>query len=408
MANRKKKEPILGKKKVIDEDVYSLAVKRIDRAYELMDTIIVMFSGGKDSTACLNLVLDAAKKRNIKKVEVHFFDEEAIPYETEEYVRRVSKIPEVDLKWWCLPIRHRNACSVTSPWWFPYAPEDKEKWVRPLPPEGLTELKGYPKEIKNRITIPEINGLLFPAKEYGNVGVVMGIRASESLTRTRAILNSKTRDDTHIIKFDDGTSQGNIFKIYPVYDWQTSDIWTAPRKFNWDYNTAYDVMDKMGIRPDSQRCAPPYGEEPMRGLYQFKECFPNIWGKMSMRVEGSATAARYSNTVLYAARKVPEKPENITWHNFIIYWIKKHPEKYQSQVSNRVKGFINTHTKKTKDPILKTPHPLSGVGWDFLLKIAVRGDYKDRQTPNWANDDKDYIKMKGKYNAERYSQPTHK
>lgn len=404
----KNRKPLLGKKKVIDKDVHSLALQRIEKAFDLMDSIIVMFSGGKDSTACLNLVLEEAKKRKVKTIEAHFFDEEAIPYETEDYVRRVSKLPAVDLKWWCLPVRHRNACSATSPWWFPYAPEDKKKWVRPLPPEGLIKLKGFPTVKKDRITIPEINGLLFPPEKYGNVGVVMGIRASESLTRTRAILNSRTRDNIHIIKYDDGSSQGNIYKVYPVYDWKTSDIWVAPRKFNWDYNSAYDIMDKAGITPDAQRCAPPYGEEPMRGLYQFKECFPNIWDKMSTRVEGASTAARYSNTVLYAAKQVPEKPENVSWENFIRHWVKKHPEPYKSQVAERIQKFMITHSKKTKDPILKSAHPHSGIGWDFLLKIAVRGDYKDRKTPTWAMNEDQYINMKRRYNADRYRQPTHK
>ena len=115
---------------------------------------------------------------------------------------------------------------------------------------------------------------------------------------TRAILSGRKREDVHILRYDEGSSQGNIYKVYPVYDWSTKDIWTAPKKYGWDYNPAYDLMDKMGIKPNDQRCAPPYGEEPMRGLYQFRELFPDIWGKMQTRVDGAATAARYSNTVL--------------------------------------------------------------------------------------------------------------
>ena len=355
----------------------------------------------------MNLVLEASKRKNIKKIEVHFFDEEAIPYETEHYVRRVSELPNVDLKWWCIPIRHRNGCSKKNPWWFPYAPEDKEKWVRPLPPEGITHLDKYPTEIKKRLTIPEINGYLFNPQEYGNVGVVMGIRADESLTRTRAILNSRNRENTHIIKYDDGSSQGNVYKVYPIYDWSTSDVWRAPKKFGWDYNRAYDVMDKMGISPDDQRCAPPYGEEPMRGLYQFRECFPDIWGKMQSRVEGAATAARYSNTLLYSAKQNPEKPDNLSWEEFIAHWIKQHPKPYDTLVAQNIKLFIRTHYKKTKDKLQKTPHPKTGIGWDFLLKIAVRGDFKGRKTPTWAMTDEQYIKMKGKYDAERYKKSTH-
>lgn len=404
MANK------LGKKKVIDRNVYDLAVERVHRTYELFDTVVVMFSGGKDSTACLNIVLDVAKERGVKKVPVYHFDEEAIPYETEDYVRRVANLPEVDFHWLCVPIRHRNACSYNQPWWFPWAPEDKEKWVRPLPPEAITDLKGYPKNPEQRMTVPEMNGFLFDPQKFGNVAIVMGIRADESLTRTRAILNSQSREEKHIIKYDEGTSKGNVYKSYPVYDWSTKDIWTAPKKFNWDYNTAYDLMDKMGIRPNDQRCAPPYGEEPMRGLYQFRELFPSIWGKMQNRVDGAATAARYSNTVLYSFGKNPEKPSNMTWHEFIKFWVDKHPEPYRTQVASRIQGWIKQHYNKTKEPILdKAAHPRTGISWDFLLKIAVRGDFKGRKQPSILGGGVDEtLKIKRKYDEARFKSATHK
>ena len=399
----------LGKKKIIDRNVHELALERIRTAYDRFDTIAVMFSGGKDSTACLNLVLEVAKERGIKKVPVHHFDEEAIPYETEHYCRRVASHPLVEFYWWCIPVRHRNACSLKQPFWYPWGIEDKHRLVRPMPPEGLSELEGYPQEPDERVTVPEINGYLFKPEVHGNVGIVMGIRADESLTRTRAILNSRNREDTHIIKYDEGTAQGNIYKVYPIYDWSTKDVWTAPKKLGWDYNTAYDLMDKMGVKPNDQRCAPPYGEEPMRGLYQFKELFPDIWGPMSRRVDGAATAARYSNTVLYSYGKNPEKPPNMTWHEFMKFWIDKHPEPYRTQVAQRVRGFIRNHYNKTDEPIMdKAAHPRTGVSWDFLLKIAVRGDFKGRKQPNILGGTDEALKAKRKYDEARFRSPTHK
>ena len=35
-------------KNFIERDVYSLSIERIERLYKLFDTIVVMFSGGKD------------------------------------------------------------------------------------------------------------------------------------------------------------------------------------------------------------------------------------------------------------------------------------------------------------------------------------------------------------------------
>jgi predicted phosphoadenosine phosphosulfate sulfurtransferase len=74
------------KKREINRNVYDLALERINRTYDIFDKVVIMFSGGKDSTVCLNLTLQVAKERNKLPLEVYFFDEEAIPYETIDYV----------------------------------------------------------------------------------------------------------------------------------------------------------------------------------------------------------------------------------------------------------------------------------------------------------------------------------
>ena len=51
------------KKEEVDKSVLDLAYERINNAYDQFDTISVSFSGGKDSTACLNLTLEVARKR---------------------------------------------------------------------------------------------------------------------------------------------------------------------------------------------------------------------------------------------------------------------------------------------------------------------------------------------------------
>ena len=394
----------ISKKKEISKDVLSLAKERIKIAFDRFDTVAVSFSGGKDSTACLNITLEEAKRRGIKKTPVFFFDEEAIPFETEDYVRRVAADPAVDLRWFCLPVRHRNGCSREEPWWFPWAKEAQEKWVRPLPPEAITELKGLPTKEQERITIPEAVGLLFDPRKDGSVGMVMGIRADESLTRTRAILSGRNRDDLHIIPWSDGTAKNKgLHKVYPIYDWKTADVWTAPQRFNWDYNTSYDVMTYAGISPSDQRCAPPYGEEPMLGLYQFSVCFPDIWGKMQRRVKGADTAARYSRTVLYSYNQRPQKPDDLSWQEFCTNWIEKHPDPYRQIIKERIKSEIKRHCEKTKDPILQTPHPSTGIGWDYLIMLAVRGDFKGRKQPAPASgvSKEAFLKAKIKYDQER-------
>lgn len=377
----------IRKKRAVERNVYDLAVERVRTAYELFDTVAVSFSGGKDSTACLNITLEVA--RDLGKLPLHVFhyDEEAIPYETEQYVRRVAELPDVELQWYCLPIKHRNGCTRRHPYWYPWAPEDEEKWVRPLPPEAITfdMVPGFPEEVEHRPTMPESVGLVLPPREYGRVGMVMGIRADESITRTRAVLMRNSKESVYFIKeFNEGReggfNKGNLQKVYPVYDWRTVDIWTAPGVKGWDYNRAYDRMEQAGMRHHDQRCAPPYGEEPMRGLWTFACCFPDIWDKMQTRVPGAATSARYATTELYSYGKQPEKPSEMAWEDWVKQWVDKHPEPYRTMIAKNIKGWMDSHYRKTVEPILpKTPHPLTGMSWHFLLAIAIRGDYKNRK-----------------------------
>jgi hypothetical protein len=42
------------------------------------------------------------------------------------------------------------------------------------------------------------------------------------------------------------------------------------------------------------------------------------------------------------------------------------------------------------------------MSWNFLLRIAMRGDFKERKVPSFSNDPKVIASMKKKYEEERY------
>lgn len=383
------------KKLAVDQDVWTLALERVRHTYELFDHVAVSFSGGKDSTVTLHVVLEVAAELGRLPVRVFFFDEEAIPFETIDYVRRVAGRDDVELEWYCLPVQHRNACSREHPWWWPWAPEDEARWCRPLPEEAITELAGFPVEPPEaRLTMPDAAPLLFPPA-LGNCAMFMGIRAAESLTRQRAV--SRRRLDNYIIPWT-----RNVWKSYPVYDWSTRDVWTAPAQFGWDYNRSYDVMEMCGMSHHDQRCAPPYGEEPMRGLWTFAHCFPDIWAPMSQRVPGAATAARYATTELYSYGKVDPPPSGVTWEDHVRKLVGQHPASERAQVAGRVREWIRWHYDATPDPILPTArHPVTGVSWQALAMIADRGDYKDRKQLQPGNDPATKERLARGYEAER-------
>jgi len=362
-------------KEYIEENVYIESKNRIKYLYESFDNVVVNFSAGKDSTVVLNLTIEVAAELN-KEVIVNFFDEEAIHPPTIEYAYRVANQKGVQFNWYCLEFKHRNACSNEEPFWYCWDKEKRDLWVRELPESDslITEHKKF----KKGMSFQEFSSLL-PDRSVGTTVIMTGVRTQESFRRMKAVAVKK--NDNYIAR------EGHVAHAHPIYDWSSEDVWLAVTKFDWDYNKTYDVMNQTGLhnRFLAQRVCPPFGEEPLRGLWMYAECFPEMWHKMLNRVDGVATAWRYANTDIYGYGKI-EKPEDATYKK----WAEMLLESYDTVNSNTVKKNINDiirrHFQKTKDPIPDDDvHPLTGTGWAFLCKLIIKGDFKGRTAPTLEN-----------------------
>jgi len=379
----------IGKKKHQETNVYEKALERAEYLFDNYDNVVVMFSGGKDSTAVLQICLEVKEKKNIKKpLEVIFFDEECIHPPTIEYMERVSKFPDVNLKWFCLPVKHRNACSYDEPWWYTWDKNKKDLWVRDLPEQAITE---HPLWVDDAdIDVESFTKMLYEGKHYA---IVLGIRTQESIRRYRAIASKQgelawLQETKRAMNVEKGKHRYiRATNGYIVYDWSSEDVWRYVLEKGYDYNKTYDIYNKTELYNSlgQQRVCPPFGEEPLRSLHLYRECFPDLWEKMLYRVDGVATAMRYANTELYGtgmggSTKISAKPKDKDWRQFFDVILDNYDGEQKRQMKGQVNKLIKRHYNVTDDKIPdEKPHMISGANWKFFTKILLKGDLKDRQ-----------------------------
>jgi predicted phosphoadenosine phosphosulfate sulfurtransferase len=354
----------------VEQDCYNAALDRIRRLYDMFDKVVVSFSGGKDSTCVLNTALAVAHERRRLPLDVYFVDEEACYPETIEYVERVAARNDVRLKWVCLPIEHRNACSRSQPWWNCWDPKAKDRWIRPLPAGAIT-LENCP-GFRMGMKLHDLGPLLYGPK-CGTVADLTGIRTQESIRRLTVLLMKE--HDNYI----SGPDFGYRYKCKPIYDWKTEDVWLATQKFGWDYNRAYDVQAMLGSSPSVQRVTPPFGEEPLMGLWKYKQGWPDLWDKMLARVDGVNAAGYYALTDLYGTA-LKEPPQGMTWQDWTHSLIKLYGPEQQKEIAANIAQAIRSHQKKTNRPIPEVESdPHSGLSWKFIALMVARGDLKGRK-----------------------------
>jgi len=368
-------------KKYQEYTVLQATKERIKIVFDNFERIYVSFSGGKDSSVMLHLVMDEAIKRN-KKVGVLIIDLEAQYNDTINHLYKMVEIykDNIDLHWACLPMLLRNAVSNFEPRWACWDPGKKDIWVRQMPDFAKTE-KDYP----FYVPFMEFEEFMVLFGEWYSQGKLtagfIGIRADESLHRYCAIARTKIGLTFNNYRWTTKV-KNNLYNIYPIYDWKTEDIWIFHGKYkNKSHNKIYDKMNMAGVKLSDQRLCQPYGDDQRKGLWLYHILEPETWYRLIIRVNGANSGALYiqekGNMTGY--NKIT-KPDGHTWESFCNLLLKTLPKKTRNHYMFRFKKFMSGWKDRGYEKIPdEAPLELENMcwvpSWRRMCKVILRNDY---------------------------------
>lgn len=234
-------------KKVTEaKNVYELAQERLRMIFSEFDNIYVSFSGGKDSGVLLNLCIDYIRRNKLnRKIGVFHMDYEIQYRMTIDYVDRMIEANKdiIEVYRVCAPFRVATCTSMYQSFWRPWEKSKKELWVRSMPENSMTEedfpffnttMWDYEFQMRFAKWIHDKNDAV-------RTCCLIGIRTQESFNRWRCIYLNRKYQMYHTYRWT--SKVGNdIYNAYPIFDWKTTDVWTANGKFHWDYNVLYDML----------------------------------------------------------------------------------------------------------------------------------------------------------------------
>ena len=108
----------MATKLYLDKNVLEASTERISKAFDYFERLYISFSGGKDSSVMFHLVMNEAKRRNVK-VGVLIIDLEAQYSDTINHINHMIEMYKdyIDLHWVCAELLLRNAVSNYQPRW---------------------------------------------------------------------------------------------------------------------------------------------------------------------------------------------------------------------------------------------------------------------------------------------------
>lgn len=345
-------------KKYLDIDVYEAAKQRIKHVMNLFDSVLVAFSGGKDSLCVLNLVKEVYSELGIKeKVKVFFRDEELIPDNVIEFVKKIAESGEYDFRYYAIPLKSTKFILGNTVEYIQFDPS--REWLR-NPPEYAIRLPEGDKRIFSQYEADEF----ICQNEKGKVAIINGIRADESLVRLRSCINKKNEN------YINATESKRIKLVKPIYDWTEKDIFVYFCKNDIRY---CDIYDNQLFNNEALRVSTPLHAESAKKFDKIKTRNQKFYDQLVTLFPEMIVQDRYWNE--YDRKKTFNADEYAHTYAGLQSYIKNTiADKEQQNIAlYRVKIAWNTRINKMK---AGQNHNFGGYPLLYLFEIIAAGQFK--------------------------------
>lgn len=327
----------MPKQRYLTKTCVDAARERIAFIFDTFESIVVSVSGGKDSTVLAHLALEEADRRG-RQIGIYFLDEEVVFESTVEQVEYLMTLfPEATNKLWLqIEFALTNATSTTDGQLLCWEHGKHKLWMRPK--------KDYAVKVamwdrRTQTVRNKAKGFgFYDAIEnfercYTNTAFLVGLRAAgESPNRWRAVTKNPVEVAGRSVYW--ATRKGANVAMYPIYDWNYTDVWRYIHDTGIRYSKTYDRQLLKGVNPASMRVSSLIHEKSFHAICDLPEFEPKTYAKLQKRIKGIAMAQeRGKDSKLFAARKLPKNFKS--WRTYRDHLLETHPDRERVVIFER-------------------------------------------------------------------------